>query len=65
MARCDYLRYLLGRGWTPTAASDALLLRAADGDLALLDGGALAAEEVYATRAAALMAGEKRRQKFA
>ena len=46
-ARCDYMRYMLGRGWTACGAGDARLLLAVDRDLGRLDGGELLDPERY------------------
>ncbi|CAE7765640.1 unnamed protein product, partial [Symbiodinium pilosum] len=56
LARCDYMRYMLGRGWTACAAGDARLIAAVDADLCRIDGGQVLTSEGYEKAIAALLA---------
>eukprot|EP00930_Biecheleria_cincta_P086797 TRINITY_DN76048_c0_g1_i1.p1 TRINITY_DN76048_c0_g1~~TRINITY_DN76048_c0_g1_i1.p1 ORF type:complete len:414 (+),score=58.80 TRINITY_DN76048_c0_g1_i1:95-1336(+) len=47
IARCDYMRYLLGRGWTACSAGDASTVLAVEQDLSKLDGGAVLSHDRY------------------
>mmetsp|Transcript_33025 Transcript_33025/g.102467 ORF Transcript_33025/g.102467 Transcript_33025/m.102467 type:complete len:142 (-) Transcript_33025:60-485(-) len=53
-ARCDYARYMLGRGWTACAPGDARLLEAVERDLRRLDGGRQLAPTEYEQQVASL-----------
>lgn len=55
LARCDYMRYMLGRGWTACSAGDARVLAAVDADLRRLDGGQTLPAEGYEQAIAALL----------
>ncbi|CAL1147267.1 unnamed protein product [Cladocopium goreaui] len=56
LARCDYMRYMLGRGWTACSAADAAIIHAVDKDLQHLDGGELLSSEGYAKAISDLLA---------
>eukprot|EP00435_Cladocopium_sp_Y103_P008742 s2066_g2.t1 len=56
LARCDYMRYMLGRGWTACSAADAAIIDAVDKDLQHLDGGQLLSSEGYAKAISDLLA---------
>jgi len=46
-ARCDYMRYMLGRGWTACCQADAQLLSAVNADLERFDAGDLLLADGY------------------
>merc|ERR1719323_285475 len=53
-ARCDYMRYMLGRGWTACSAGDAKLIEVVDQDLRQFDSGQLLPPEGYEERIASV-----------
>ncbi|CAJ1384127.1 unnamed protein product [Effrenium voratum] len=56
LARCDYMRYMLGRGWTACSAGDARIVEAVDRDLQRLDGGQALSSEGYERAISELLA---------
>lgn len=46
-ARCDHMRYMLGRGWTACTAGDVALVAQVEKDMRLYDGGQTLTPEAY------------------
>ncbi|CAE8667789.1 unnamed protein product [Polarella glacialis] len=53
VARCDYMRYMLGKGWTACSDGDVRLIEAVHQDLSRLDGGQILTSEGYEVAIAA------------